>query len=178
MTRFRNLLTPDPASSPADEQRRASQGLADVVAQSRLRWWSDRQTAPNQEKCLVLVVAPFSQYDLTLLDLLDERLDAAPSRVPVYVANLQDYASLEQLNADFPGVGAAPQTPIAAICDSGSPKTVACGKKARELAAQTLGLSADELTRRIVAESPGYANSAFQRIASSVDGGEGRADRG
>ncbi len=178
MTRFRNLLTANPASSPADEQRRASQGLADVVAQSRLRWWADRQAAPAQEKCLVLVVAPFSQYDLTLLDVLDEKLAAAPAEVPVYVANLQDYATPEQLNAEFPGVGAAPQPPLAALCDSGSPKAVACGKKARDLAAQTLGLSADELTRRIVTESPGYANSAFQHIASTADGGEGRADHG
>ena len=178
MTRFRTLLTPDPTSSPGEEQRRASQGLADAVARSRLRWWAGRQVAPALAKCLVLVVAPFSQYDLTLLDLLDERLSTDPFGVPVYLANLQDYATLEQLNADFPGVGAAPQTPIAAICDSGTPTAVACGKKARDLAAQTLGLSADELTRRIVAESPGYPNSAFQRIASSADGGEGRADHG
>jgi hypothetical protein len=123
-------------------------------------------------------VAPFSQYDLTLLDLVDERIAIAPSGVPVYVANLQDYATLEQLRAEFPGIGEAPQTPIAAICDNGSPKTVACGKKARDIAAQTLGLSAGELALRIVAESPGYANSAFQRITTPqpVDGGERRGD--
>jgi hypothetical protein len=130
-----------------------------------LRWWKGRQGAHGQGKCLVLVVAPFSQYDLTLLDLLDERLDAGQSPVPVYVANVQDYASVEQLSADFPGIGDAPQTPIAALCDSGSPETVACGKKARDIAAQALGLSADELSRRVVAESRSYVNSATQRAA-------------
>jgi hypothetical protein len=125
-----------------------------------LQWWKGRQGALDQGKCLLLVVAPYSQYDLTLLDLLDERFDAGPSPVSVYVANVQDYASVEQLNADFPGIGDAPQTPIAALCDAGSLKTVACGKKARDIAAQTLGIPADELSRRIVAESRSYATRA------------------
>jgi hypothetical protein len=159
MTRFRDLLKYDPASTPADEQRRASQGLADAVAQSRLRWWEGSQAAASQGKCILLVVAPFSQYDMTLLDLLEERLHTNQPPVAVYVANLQDYTSAEQLNADFPGVGAAPPTPIVAICDSGSPQAVACGKKARDLAAQALGLPAEELSRRIFAESPSYVNS-------------------
>jgi hypothetical protein len=163
MTRFRDLLTYDPASTPGDEQRRASEGLADAVAHSRLRWWKSRKVAPNHEKCILLVVAPFSQYDLTLLDLLEESLDTDQPPVPVYVANIQDYATAEQLSADFPGIGPAPQTPIVAICDAGSPQTVACGKRARDMAAQALGLPADELTRRIFAESPSYVNSTAQR---------------
>ena len=48
------------------------------------------------------MVAPFSQYDLTLLDLLDERLDTDQPPVPVYVANLQDYATSEQLMRGVP----------------------------------------------------------------------------
>jgi hypothetical protein len=159
MMRFRDLLTYDPASTPGDEQRRASEGLANAVARSRLRWWKGRKAALGQGKCILLVVAPFSQYDLTLLDLLNEKLDSDQPPVPIYVANLQDYATAEQLSADFPGIGVAPQTPIVAICDSGSPETVACGKKARDMVAQVLGLPADELSRRIVAESPSYVNS-------------------
>src|SRR5436309_3083089 len=109
MTRFRDLLAPDPALTPGDEQRRASEGLADAVAGSHLQWWKDNQGAHQQGKCLVLVVAPFSQYDLTLLDLLNEWLAAGQSLVPdVYVANVQDYSSVEQLSADFPGIGDAP----------------------------------------------------------------------
>jgi hypothetical protein len=168
MTRFRDLLTYDPASTPGDEQRRASEGLADAVARSRLRWWKGSKVAPSQGKCILLVVAPFSQYDLTLLDLLDERLHTTQPPVPVYVANLQDYATAEQLNADFPGIGTAPQTPIVAIWGSGVPQTVACGKKARDMAAQALGLSADELSRRIIAESPSYVNSTAERVARSA----------
>jgi hypothetical protein len=166
MTRFRDLLPSDPALTPGEEQRRASEGLADAVARSHLRWWKDRRVAPGQGKCILFVVAPFSQYDLTLLDLLNERLDTDQPPVPVYVANLQDYATAEELSAEFPGVGVAAQTPIVAICESGSSPTVACRKKARDLAAQALGLSADELLQRMVAESPSYVSSAAQRVAS------------
>jgi hypothetical protein len=164
MRRFRDLLAYDPASTPGEEQRRASEGLAGAVARSRLHWWQDRAASPGPERCLLIVVAPFSQYDLTLLDILDERLTTDPPPVAVYVANLQEYGSVEQLNADFPGIGAAPPTPIVAVCDAGTPQAVACGKKGRDLAAQVLGLSADELSRRIVSESPSYINSEAQRV--------------
>jgi hypothetical protein len=159
MRRFRNLLAQDAASSPGEEQRRASAGLANAVSQSSLRWWKGRAVPFCREKCLVLAVAPFSQYDLALLDLLDEALDTNASPVPVYVANLQDYATVEELNADFPGIGRQLQTPIAALCESGLPKTVAWGKKARDMVAQMLGLAADEVSRRIIADSPSYMNS-------------------
>src|SRR5438270_224681 len=115
MTRFRDLLKFDSASTPGDEQRRASEGLAGAVAQSHLRWWRGSKAALAQGKYLVLVVAPFSQYDLTMLDLLDERLQTSQVSMPVYVANFQDYATVEQLKKDFPGIGQPHQTPIAAL---------------------------------------------------------------
>lgn len=163
MRLFRDLLKYDPASTPGDEQRRASKGLAAAIAQSHMRWWKGRQPMPSHEKCLILVVAPFSQYDLTLLDLIDEKLGNTQPSVPVFVGNLQDYDSVEELIADFPGIGPAPQTPIAALCDPGSSIKVACGKKAREMAAQALGLSSEELMRRVLAESPSYSNPTNQQ---------------
>ena len=159
MTRFRELLKPNPQSSPGEEQLHASAGLAEAVRQSKLKWKGARGPLQCQEKCLLLAVAPYSQYDLVLLDLLDERLASGRPAVQVYVANLQDYDSPARLGEDFPGVGEAHQSPVAALFESGSAKAVACGKKARDLAAEALGLPADELTRRVVAESPSFANS-------------------
>src|SRR5262245_28156105 len=134
MTRFRNLLKPDPQSSPVEEQRRASAGLADAVRQSNLRWWRDSEPVRGDD--LLLAVAPYSQYDLVLLDLLDERLDSGEPSVLVYVVNLQEYQLVEQLSVDFPGVGQPHQTPIAAISKVGTIEKVALGKKAREIAAE------------------------------------------
>ncbi len=167
MRRFRDLLKNNPASTPEVEQRRASEGLGEAVAKSHLRWWIGSDLASGPDKCLLLAVAPFSQYDLTLLDLLDERLATHQSPVSVYVANLQDYTIVEHLSVDFPGIGQAQPTPIVAFCEHGSPKLVVWGKKARDMAAQLLGIAPEELSRRIVAESTSYANSAAQRTAST-----------
>jgi hypothetical protein len=159
MNRFKDLLTPGQGSTPKDEQQRASAGLADALSGSNLRRWEGRGALPVQGKCLLLAVAPYSQYDLTLLDVLDESLDSGRSpAIPVYVANLLDYDRVEQVRADFPGIAQAHQTPLAALWESGTPKKIAWGKQARDLAAEALGLDPEVLSRRVAAESPSYAN--------------------
>ncbi len=163
MTHFRDLLKNDTSSTPSEEQRRASEGLADAVERSHLRWWRNREAEPEQGIWLLLAVAPYSQYDLTLLDLLDERLHSESLSLPVYVVNLQDYDSLEQIAVDFPGAGQVHQTPLAALCEPGLPPKVAWGKKARDMTALALGLSPENLSLRIMSESPSYANSVEVR---------------
>ena len=158
MTRFKDLLTPSQRSTPKDEQKRASAGLADAVSASNLRRWEGRGVLPVQGKCLVLAVAPYSQYDLTLLDVLDESLASGQAAFPVYVVNLLDYDTVEQVRADFPGIAQANQTPLAALWESGSPTRTAWGKHARDVVAEALGLAPEDLSRRVVAESPSYAN--------------------
>src|SRR5262249_4115041 len=100
-----------------------------------------------------------SQYDLTLLDILDEHLGSGRSpALPVYVVNLLDYSDEDQVRADFPGITLVHQTPLAALWELGSLKRAAWGKQARDVAADTPGLAPDDLSRRVVAESPSYAN--------------------
>ena len=153
MNHFRALLEPAPQSTPRDDQDRASKGLAKAVGESNLRWWKDRDNTPSTGERLLLVVAPYSQYDLFLLDLIDTRLKSAKSPdVQVYVANLLDYASQEQLEADIPGIGRVHQTPVAAFWESGKPMQSAWGKKGRDLAAEVIGLPADELNRQVMAD--------------------------
>lgn len=158
MSRFLDLLKPGHGSTPKDDQDRASAGLAVAVEQSNLLWWKKRDEAPRPAKCLLLAVAPYSQYDLALLDLIDQRPGAAPA-VQVYVANVQDYDSVDALAADFPGAPPSPQTPLAALWGAGSEKQVAWGKKARDLAADALGLSAEDVSARIKADAPRYGAS-------------------
>jgi hypothetical protein len=157
MSRFKDLLSPGERTSPMDEQRRASAGLADAVSASNLRRWEGRAVLPERGKCLLLAVAPYSQYDLALLDILDERLGSGwAEAVPVYVVNLLEYDSADQVRADFPGLKQVHQTPLAALWEDGAAK-VAGGKQARDLAAEALGLDPEELLRRVAAEAPGYS---------------------
>jgi hypothetical protein len=160
MTRFKDLLTPGLHSTPKDEQQRASSGLADAVSGSNLRRWEGRGVLPAQGECLLLAVAPYSQYDLTLLDILDESLDSRLSSVPVYVVNLLDYDSVDQVRVDFPGIGQVQQTPLAALWESGAAKKIAWGKQARDMVAEALGLDPEDVSHRVAAESPSYSNRA------------------
>jgi hypothetical protein len=154
MSRFRTLLKPTPQSFPQDDQERAAKGLAGAVAASNLRWWQDRGLTPQEGRCLLLVVAPYSHYDLILLDLLDASLPSKTSpEAQVYVANLLDYDNPKQLEADVPGIGPVHQTPLAALWESGRLMRSAWGKEGRDLAAEVVGLPAEELNRRIMAES-------------------------
>jgi hypothetical protein len=159
MTRFRDLLKPGPDSTPKDEQQRASAGLADAVSASNLRWWQGHGALPTEGRWLLLAVAAYSQYDLTLLDILDESLGSGRGEaVPVYVVNLLDYENVGQVRADFPGAPVH-QNPLAALWESGSLKRATAGKQARDMVAQVLGLDAEDLHRRIVDESPSYSNT-------------------
>jgi hypothetical protein len=131
------------------------------VAQSNLRWWKRRGPALPPGKALLLVVAPYSHYDLALLDLIDEALALKKAgSVPVYVANLQHYGTVEQLRADIPAINQAPpQTPVAAIWEDGTLRRSGWGKQARDLAADMLGISADDLLTRIIARVPKYTQA-------------------
>src|SRR5437763_5348887 len=105
MSRFQVLLKPD-SSFPKEAQERASRQLADVVKSSHLHWGTEKAAIPLRGKVLLLVVAPYSQYDLALLDVLDAALarPRAPKRllsVPVYVVNVQQYQTVEQLTEDI-----------------------------------------------------------------------------
>jgi hypothetical protein len=162
MTLFQALLNPDPDSTPKEDQERASRQLPQAVKSSHLRWWTKKAPIPSEGKALLLLVAPYSHYDLALLDVLDAALarSRAPKRllsVPIYVANLQQYQTVEQLTEDIPVITQAPsQTPVIVVWEDGRPSKSALGKKGRDLAADALGLPAEELNERVVAKVPIY----------------------
>jgi hypothetical protein len=162
MTLFQALLKPD-LMTPMAEQERASRELPQVVKGSHLHWWTNKGSIPTQGKVLLLVVAPYSHYDLALLDELDAALarPRVPKRlqsVPIYVSNLERYQTVEQLTEDIPGITQIPfQTPVVAVWENGTLTKSAWGKSGRDLAADTLGLSSEDLNQRVVTKVPKYA---------------------
>lgn len=157
MKRFQTLLKYDPKLTPHEEQVRASEGLADALNRSHLEQWKRDQSATSHGRCLLLAIAPYSQYDLTLLDILDESLSSQiVNDVKVFVVNLLDYQDQKELEKDFPGIGQIHQTPIAAFWESGELKELALGRKARELVAEAIHVPSEELNQRVSSESPRY----------------------
>ncbi len=154
MTHFRELLKRGANTSPKEEQDRASNELGLAVATSNLKWWKNRGDCRTPETFLLLIVAPYSQYDLTLLDLIASA--AVPPHPVVYVANLLHYDNADQVKTDIPGLEYVHQTPLAAFWEGGVLKKSASGKQAQDLAAEVLELSAEDLSRRVVSEAPKY----------------------
>ena len=127
--KFQNLLTP--TTTPAQEQHHATTELTNIIKQSHLQWWKDKQPTQNK-KYILLIIAPYSQHDLTLLDILEEKLTTHPHPTPIYIANILDYQTIEHLNQDIPGITIAHPTPIIAH-HTPEQTTIQTGQKAREL---------------------------------------------
>jgi hypothetical protein len=165
MNRFQALLKPTETSTPKEDQDRASQGLANAVAASHLRWWLKGGARPASGRYLLLAVAPYSQYDLALLDLIDEGIHSdTRARPTVYVIDLLAYENQEEMKGDFPNVSQVFQTPIVTFGEVGQPNISASGQEGRELAAQVLGLSAEGLTANMLARSPRYNGSPLNGV--------------
>ena len=94
MNKFQSLLSLGSAD-PVAIQRKASQDLAGVVRSSRLRWWHDFVRLMLPQQFALLVIAPYSRYDLALLDILDAGIDKEP-QFPLYVASIEHF--LKRIN--------------------------------------------------------------------------------
>src|SRR5947209_1618176 len=136
MMRFQTLLEPSATSTPKQDQDRASQGLATAVAGSHLRWWTRGGERPAG-RYLLLAIAPYSQYDLTLLDLIEESFESGTNPpISVYVTDLMEYATQEDLRTDFPDITQVFQPPVVTLVEPGKPNKSASGPAGRDLTAQ------------------------------------------
>ncbi|OJW12384.1 MAG: hypothetical protein BGO49_21260 [Planctomycetales bacterium 71-10] len=133
-----------------------------VVRASRLHWW-EPSAPPAGGTAVLLVVAPWSHYDLAMLDVLDESVpgpDRPGEAPPVFVANLERYRSVEELTADIPILESFPfQSPIAALWRDGAFRNVAWGKAGRDLVADALDLPPEAFNEQVIARTPRYSPS-------------------
>ena len=91
--RFADLLRPDPNLTPGEEQDRASTELPSWVADSAMHWLAAPDSVNGTAEKLVVGVAVWSGYDLTLLDELNRFAAANPG---VRVCVVQDIFSYRQ----------------------------------------------------------------------------------
>lgn len=82
MNQFASLL--DQNLDPFEQQKQAAKNLASVVRGSNLKWWEDKPL--NVDKYVLVAVAVYSNYDLILLDFLNNGICSTPT----YIANIDD----------------------------------------------------------------------------------------
>lgn len=146
---FRNLSRPNPGEDPGEQQRRASEQLANVVSRSSLGWWSPDQPRPEGPSILLIGAAVWSGYDLNLLDHVDGAVRTGlTDKTQVFVFNADTIQSQEQIDAIMPGIGFAHHTPFVGYWRDGVLVDVACGYEGRQLVARVLNIDEKYLNQR------------------------------
>lgn len=145
---FRSLLTSVPGSEPAETQRRASQLLPERVKASPFDWWPTDAIPNGTGDHLLVGVAVWSVYDLTMLDLLEAAVrNGQGAGVPVGVFNVDQLAA-----ADFerlmPAIGFVHHSPVVGHWVGGQLIEKACGFHGRELVARLFGLDPKAMIER------------------------------
>ena len=135
---FLDLLTLEPALPATDAQSRARIELPTLVRRSALLWFPDLAGANGKAERFVIGVAVWSNYDLRLLDLLNE-VSARSDAPAVAVFDLDALASPDELERTFPGIGPVFQTPVVGHWRDGNLVETASGFAARQLLGSALG---------------------------------------
>ncbi|WP_439631500.1 hypothetical protein [Gemmata sp.] len=145
---FRSLLTTLPGSDAGETQRRAAQLLPERVKASPFDLWPTDAVPNGTGNRLLVGVAVWSVYDLTLLDLLE---DAARhghgAGTPIGVFNIDQLESAD-LDRLLPGIGFVHHSPVVGHWVGGKLVEKSCGFHARELVARLFGLDSKAMIER------------------------------
>jgi len=137
---FRSLLRIVPGEEPGEAQRRAARELPDRVKASSFDWWPADAIPNGTGNRLLLGVAVWSGYDLTMLDLLEDAIRGGHgSGIPVGIFDIDQLtpADLERL---IPELGVIHHSPVVGYWERGKLAEKACGFQAREIASRLFGL--------------------------------------
>lgn len=135
MTKFLDLLKPV-LLDPGKQQEYAKQQFPYLVKESKYLKWRDNNRLSN---CMLIIVAHWSQYDLAMLDIIEETLTS--ESIPVYLtlAGLEDLDEIQ------------PKMPVVSFYeDKNIPEKKAWGKNGRDLIAEILGLDPEEFNQEVI----------------------------
>src|SRR5947209_6698454 len=91
--------------------------LAQRLTQSpRFQEWSAEDWPNGPGLALVIGVAPWSGYDMALLDYLE----GADASLPIFVSDLSHFTDPKELRRIAPGIRLVTQTPVVALWSGGS----------------------------------------------------------
>ena len=95
----------------------------------------------SENNHVLIGVGVWSRYDLELLDRLQATLAEHPPQVVIYVFDVDEFRSLDDLESRLPGIGRPCATPIVGVWRNGVLQSTASGFKGGQLLAQ-IGLLA------------------------------------
>ncbi len=124
------------------QQQEASEVFPQIVELSNLVLFAPENVCVHSSR-IVIGVATYSIYDMSLLDRIDVCADTCFSGVSVEVFDIVDtYDKFGGFDHIFPGIEGVYQTPVVGVWNDGVLIERASGENARDLISKVLGISA------------------------------------
>jgi hypothetical protein len=132
------------AANPSEQAKHLSARLLEALSRSRLHSWKlGDDIAPTNRRVLV-GVAPYSGYDLKLLEALNKLpLDPISDRIDIF--DVLACRTQEDFEKYIPGIGKVYQTPVVGMWEKGRLVQRHSGYNARELLMRLYGISKERL---------------------------------
>lgn len=153
VTPFRAFIDPVPGLTAGEVQEHSRRLLPERVSQSSLRWWSPGTPLPGTADFLLIGVAVWSMRDMSLLDILEQRVSATKPQPAVFVFDADAITSPDQLQSVFPGIGLIHHTPIVGRWENGQLVEKASGHEAKRIVIRLFGLDENRLDEPLPAAS-------------------------
>src|SRR5579859_3755484 len=132
MSKFSDLMQPQPGLSPEELQKRAQDLLPALLQEHCIALRDPSQPIQELGQLLVIgVAAGYSRPDMVLLDDVSMALQQLPQwRVEVFDVSI--LRTMEDIGRFIPGIGPVYQTPVVALWVDGELKVRKSGKEARD----------------------------------------------
>jgi hypothetical protein len=133
MTQFAGLLSKDMSAAPAQHYPDLSRRLTEALKNSGLGIWKRGDPIVVSGRRLLIGIAPYSIYDLRLLDAINDRTASGEISDRIDVFDILNCEKMTDLDSYVPGIGIAYQTPVVGIWIDGILKQKCSGHQARQL---------------------------------------------
>jgi len=132
MTNFTAILSAQRSRHPSTEGKNDSARLVEALSQSRLHYWTLGDDVASTSRRTLIGVAPYSTYDLKLLEALNElSLDPISERIDIF--DVLACHSQEDFEKYISAIGKVYQTPVVGIWQNGKLVQRDSGHNARQL---------------------------------------------
>jgi hypothetical protein len=147
MNTFFDLFARMPAPAPGAAVSTAEHEFEELVKASPCRLWHPGDTISERGLRILLGVAPWSGYDMRLLDVIIERLSGAePAAAHVDVFSTGAWQTRSDVKRYIPKMRPEVlQTPVVEVSNNGAVTATKQGYEARELVARTFGSSSADI---------------------------------
>ena len=120
-----------------------------VQKSKRLHFWRPGEAITRSGLRLLVGIATWSVYDMSLLDMIDETSESGSMPLHIDVFDVGESQSAEDIGRAIPGIGKPSQTPLLGLWKNGEISERASGYDARNMIAFLCGLDVSKVQEQM-----------------------------